>query len=248
MSKINAVAKQSVSLADFCEFVEANPERLQAISEWPELWAKFYALYLNRNLLTDFFNEGLLDTSKFQFGNNYSGQSFLIVKKPGYYIRANVWPPAVYRGEAVAEEQFNRFYVYGDRYAHDHNFDFLTIGYYGPGYVTDLYTYDHRSVRGDVGEAVDLLSEGRHVLSEGSMLLFEKSKDVHVQFPPDQLTISLNFIPDLIPTRRQVMFDVEKKRVVKTEFPSSRRVHMDVLVDLLGSKETKSVYKNIVAD
>lgn len=247
MAKIEAVYKQPISLSEFCAFVEANVERLQAISEWPELWEKFYALYLNRNFLADFFNEGLMDLSTFQVGNNYSGQSFLVVRKPGYYIRANVWPPARFRGAEVAEEHFNRFYVYGERYAHDHNFDFLTIGYYGPGYITDLYTYDYRSIRGCVGEAVDIVPVGQHVLKEGNMLLFEKSKDVHVQFPPDQLTISLNFIPDLKPTRRQIMFDVDSKRVVKTEFSSSRRMHMDVLVDLLGSPRTKSIYKDLVA-
>lgn len=244
MPRIEVDHDDVCSLEEFCAFVDASPERVVDIAHWPELWTKFRALGNNRSLLTDLIHHELEDPDSFQRGNRYSGQTFIVARNPGYYIRANVWPPTLAPGAEATEEHFNRFYVYGERYAHDHNFDFLTVGYYGPGYVTDIYSYDNTHVKGEVGEPVQLHSEGRHVLEEGVMLLFRQGRDIHVQHPPDALTISLNFIPDVAPALTQYMFDVETSTIANMAFVGNRRAHMELLVAELGDDETKRIYRD----
>ena len=243
MALLEVVNDDVCSLDEFCAWVDRSPGRLARIADWPELWSRFYSLRNDRHLLTRFLNRSQDDIAAFQRSNRYSGQTFLLVRKPGYYIRANVWPVALPGGSEVPEEHFNRFYVYGERYAHDHNFDFLTVGYFGPGYVTDLYSYDNTNVQGVVGEEVGLRFEGRRTLTERTMLLFEQGKDVHIQYPPEQMTVSLNFIPDLgRPKLTQFMFDVATSRIAKMQLTGNRSSNLDLLVDEIGTEEVRRIH------
>ncbi len=84
--------------------------------------------------------------------NRYSAQVFPLHRSPrGFYLRANLWPSerdAAYTASGPAA------FSYG--VPHDHNFSFLTTGYFGPGYVSDYYDYDAETVDGRLGEPLDL--------------------------------------------------------------------------------------------
>lgn len=109
--------------------------------------------------------------------------------RPGWFLRANIWPArADYALRASGEAAFS----YG--LAHDHNFDFLTIGYHGPGYVSDYYEQDYDGLAGHRGEAAGLRFVERSALHQGRILHYRRHRDVHCQYPPEQLSISINLM------------------------------------------------------
>lgn len=75
---------------------------------------------------------------------------------------------------------------------HDHNFSFLTLGYFGPGYRSDYWEYDYEAVTGYVGEHVPLVAKGRQQLSPRKIMLYRAHLDVHNQLPPEAMSVSLN--------------------------------------------------------
>lgn len=233
-----------MSLDSFCDWVDAqDPKRLSDIGQWPELWQRLYALHNTKNLVSAFLKEQLNgDLASFQEDNRYSGQTFILARRPGFYLRVNLWPAASDALARLDQQHFNKFYVYGDRYAHDHNFDFLTIGLHGPGYQTDLWSYDNASVTGSIGEQVQLTSNGRQRLAPGTMLLFRKGVDIHTQLAPEALSVSLNFIPEVSPISEQYLFDVHTGRIASIEdlFPRAR--NMEVLVSELGDASVTEAF------
>lgn len=138
--------------------------------------------------------------------NRYSAQVFLLHRSPrGFYLRANLWPAA---GDAVTTASGPAAFSYG--VAHDHNFSFLTIGYLGPGYVSDHYEVDPEAVDGRRGEPLALKFVERSQLSEGKMMLYRAHRDIHRQLPPESLSVSLNIMDegDHVPWRDQYIVDL----------------------------------------
>ncbi|MDO9368062.1 MAG: transposase [Sphingopyxis sp.] len=138
--------------------------------------------------------------------NRYSAQVFLLHRSPrGFYLRANLWPAerdAAYAASGPAA------FSYG--VPHDHNFSFLTAGYFGPGYISDTYDYDPETVDGRLGEPLNLKFVERSQLDEGKMMLYRAHRDIHSQLPPPSLSVSLNIMDegDQIPWRDQYIVDL----------------------------------------
>lgn len=145
--------------------------------------------------------------------NRYSAQVFLLHRsRRGYFIRANIWPAA--RDAAYAASGAAAF-AYG--LPHDHNFHFLTTGYWGPGYVSDYYDYDPEAVDGRLGEPMKLHFVERSTLAEGKMLLYRAHRDVHSQLPPERLSVSLNIMDEgeHVPWRDQYIVDLEHGTIAR---------------------------------
>lgn len=145
--------------------------------------------------------------------SRYSAQVFLLHRSPrGHFLRANLWPAA---NDAAYAASGAAAFAYG--LPHDHNFSFLTTGYWGPGYVSDYYDYDAEAVDGYVGEPLNLQFVERGSLSEGKMMLYRAHRDIHSQLPPDRLSVSLNIMEegDHIPWRDQYIVDLERGTVAK---------------------------------
>jgi len=141
--------------------------------------------------------------------NRYSAQVFLLHRSPrGFYLRANLWPAA---GDAVTTASGPAAFSYD--VAHDHNFSFLTIGYFGPGYVSDYYEVDPEAVDGRRGEPLALKFIERSQLSEGRMMLYRAHRDIHRQLPPESLSVSLNIMDegDHVPWRDQYIVDLSRQ-------------------------------------
>jgi len=141
--------------------------------------------------------------------NRYSAQVFLLHRSPrGFYLRANLWPAA---GDAVTTASGPAAFSYG--VAHDHNFSFLTVGYFGPGYVSDYYEVDPEAVDGRRGEPLTLKFVERSKLSEGKMMLYRAHRDIHRQLPPESLSVSLNIMDegDHVPWRDQYIVDLGRQ-------------------------------------
>ncbi|MDL4454757.1 hypothetical protein QRZ34_27360 [Klebsiella michiganensis] len=93
--------------------------------------------------------------------------------------------------------------------AHDHNFDFWTVNFTGSGYRTRLYNYDYEGVVGINGETVTLNCYGDKKLTQDTVMFYIRSKDVHTQYPPDELSASLNLIVKSVKAPHQYEFEIE---------------------------------------
>jgi hypothetical protein len=139
--------------------------------------------------------------------SRYSSQVIMLHRaSEKYFIRANFWPSE--RDSVFRASGHSPFFYH---VPHDHNFSFLTVGYFGPGYWSDYYEYDPETVVGLPGEKVDLRFVERSRLEPGKVMLYRAHRDVHDQLPADAMSVSINImhaVPGL-PFLNQYRFDVK---------------------------------------
>lgn len=172
----------------------------------------------------------------------YSPQSFFIATGTfscgsGFILRGNLWFAAKFENENRSMEDA----VYSYENCHDHNFDFLTIGYSGPGYKTDLFRYEVDDVFGLTNEAVGLHPEGSAILGPSKVLYFARSRDVHTQLYPEEMSISINLLiqdREYIASSAQYEFDVARGTISQTIYSSSMHgVSLAYLAGKFGATE-----------
>lgn len=206
---IDSTSDKVATLADIFEYFSGiDVSDRDAILEGAPV---LRALANNRTFLVERIVHELKDVAALQQTNQYSSQVFSLGRGRNFFMRANFWPAA---RDTVLQTSGPRSFFYG--VPHDHNFDFLTVGYMGPGYWSDFYEYDHDQVAGYPGEIVPLRFTGREALPMGRMMLYHASVDVHSQMPADSFSISLNVIvdfPEKISTINQYFFDLESYRI-----------------------------------
>jgi hypothetical protein len=174
-------------------------------------------------------------------------QSFILGISRGFMVRANIWLPPKLTGSA-ADAYYKRIYSYD--LAHNHDFHFLTVGYYGPGYETDLYQANADALRGEPGEAVQLSSHQREQLTPGRVIYFKAYDDVHIQHEPAELSVSLNLLfTGERRVRDQLVFDVEKAKVIgpPTAGVSGRWRGAVGMSALVGNERTWQLLEEIAA-
>lgn len=103
-----------------------------------------------------------------------------------FVIGADIWPSVM--DHAVLA---NGPEAFGYGRLHDHNFDFLRAGYFGPGCEVDNYEYDTGTMTGWLGEPVSLHSLGRSRLGPGRLFHYRAHRDVQCQHPPKSLSVTL---------------------------------------------------------
>ncbi len=191
------------------------------------LWLR--RLTNNRTFLGDL----LIDQLKNRANDNtiesgYGPQAIVLSPKRGnVFLRANIWPS---EQDQCFEASGAETFVYG--VPHDHNFSFLTSGYFGPGYRSDYYIYDYEKTVGFVGEKPELRFVERSALSEGKMMLYRAHLDIHSQIPPESLSVSLN-VMHVDPVQSwfdQYGFDLEKGELTKVLSPNSTEVFLRAAV------------------
>lgn len=168
-----------------------------------------------------------------------TGQSIVLGHRGPFVLRLNFWNqpsknPAIRHIEmdALSYER-----------AHDHNFNLLTIGCFGPGYVTDIFSYNRDSIEGKIGEEVALNSEGSFQLEVGDLLFFESCKDVHIQHIPTDFSVSLNLIAQTrkMLDQEQFFFDTDKKNI--SGYVEAKTTRIIGLLNI--AKNFKSIDANI---
>lgn len=147
-------------------------------------------------------------------------QTFLVGSSARFSVRINVWPP-IKNSEFVSQE--SALYAYG--LAHNHDFNFLTIGYYGGGYTTDLYQIAPEETLLPPGSTVNLKNYRCERLSEGRVIAFSAFEDLHTQYPPEELSISINLIPKRNPVGYdQAIFDTDVSKLVERVNTAAGRI------------------------
>lgn len=156
--------------------------------------------------------------------SGYGPQAIILSPRRGnVFIRANIWPS---QSDHCFQASGARTFVYG--VPHDHNFSFMTSGYFGPGYNSDYFEYDYGDVLGLPGEQPNLRFVERSQLSQGKMMLYRAHIDIHNQIPPESLSVSLNImhVDDMQGWFDQYGFDLDKGAITKVLSPNSSEVFM----------------------
>jgi hypothetical protein len=186
----------------------ADPDAL------PGYAALLAGLSANRSFLADRVMAELKASYERQLDDNRYSAQVLLLHRSGrrFFLRANLWP--AHRDYAYAASGPAAFSY---EVPHDHNFNFLTIGHLGPGYVSDYYDYDAEAVDGCEGETMKLTFTERSALSEGKVMLYRAHRDIHSQYPPDSLSISLNIMEEgaHVPWRDQYIVDLARGTIAK---------------------------------
>lgn len=214
------------SLVDWCESPAFDPSHEEGLAAAAPMLA---GLAANRNFLADIAIAELKTRCRGQRQDNpYSAQVMLLRPPRGKYVlRAAFWPST--RDHVVRMSGTAPFLYH---VPHDHGFDFLTVGYLGPGYWSDYYDYDVEPVAGAVGERVALRFVERSALTEGKMLLYRANRDIHAQRPADSLSISLNILATAPHQgwRRQYRFDLKREIIAEVMTVSSAQMLLEIAV------------------
>ena len=221
--------KASISLEEYIDFCESHPEMKKpeaAIAHADEL----LKLCNNRSFLAEYFAGQLCNLADFQKGNDYKPPTFVLHYGSYYAIRAVAWLPV----EELAADELLSYYD-----GHDHNFDFLTCSYFGSGYRTVIYEYDHDKVMGYPGERVELRFREDTDFPVGKLMYYHASRDVHTQYPPDDLSISVNLIlPRPGEPELQYFFNVKEQTILGHVNELSLRNSIFRTVQALGDENS----------
>ena len=169
------------------------------------------------------------------YDDAYGPQSIVLGRpnEANCFLRANIWPG---RGDTMLQASGGEAFAYG--MAHDHNFHFLTLGYFGPGYWSDHWEADYPAIAGYRGEPVALRPLGRHRLAPGQIQLYRAHLDVHAQLPADSLSISLNVMHThgAQAWLDQYRFDTAKGEVAAVLSNGSSEAFLRIAVGLGGAE------------
>lgn len=173
-----------------------------------------------------------------------SAQALFLGDGRNFYVRANIWPSSADLASGrVNQDQFTY------HLAHDHNYNFMTVGYHGPGYTTEIYEYDYDKVEGYVGEKVDLRFVERVHFTKGMVMLYRAGVDVHTQLPPDDLAITLNLMVATpgVRLRDQYFFDLARGTILDHpgELDTSRRISIVRMAGQVGNGDTRELLDDL---
>lgn len=207
------VSEQSDQKIEMQEFVEVCTSQMDPDDEESVIamapWLK--RLSNNKSILIDHINMNLRNSAWVDRLGGYSSQSFVLETMANAFVRVNVWEQSrEYDGDTFWEDAL---YSYG--LPHNHNFQLLTAGYWGPGYRTEIHEVDPDEIVGYAGERVRIRFLERTGLPEGKVMYYRRSRDVHSQIAPEEFSISLNLMPAdrLVATTEQFEFDVRNGRI-----------------------------------
>jgi len=186
----------------------------------------------NRDFLGDMLIEELTARRADENAKNFYGPQVVMLAPPDggdFFMRANIWPS---EDEHMMRASGGASFVYG--FPHDHNFDFLTLGYFGPGYWSDYYEYDFEEVTGSRHEPVDLRFVERSALDQGKIMHYRAHRDVHAQLPAQSLSVSINIMHagGAQGWMDQYHFDVEEMQIGRIVSNGSSEAFMRVAVGL----------------
>ncbi|MBS3929147.1 MAG: transposase [Sphingomonadales bacterium] len=223
-------------LAEACEAIEAagfDPGDEDSLHH-AALWLR--RLGNNRAFLGDLLIEQLAQRHRDDLGGSAYSPQVVVLSQPyrDFYLRANIWPSA---DEHMVRASGTSAFAIG--LPHDHNFNFLTLGYFGPGYWSDYYLYNYEEVVGWTGEPVPSLRfVERSRLEQGKLMLYRAHLDVHTQLPADSLSVSLNVMHShgAQGWLDQYRFDTEQGTVAGLLGPPPSEAFLRVAVGLGGAE------------
>jgi len=189
----------------------------------------------NRDFLADIMLRELAGRHKAEDAAGAYGPQVIMLSPLGreFFIRAAIWPSPQ---EHLFRASGGGAFVY--ELPHDHNFDFLTYGYFGPGYASDYYEYEYEDVAGAIGERAGLRFVERGQLTPGKIMHYRAHRDVHSQLPPEAMSVSLNVMHagGAQGWTDQYRFDCERDEIAGVLSPGATEVFLRIAVGLGGAE------------
>lgn len=181
----------AIGLEELVEALDATRFDARDEEEFAALGPLLARLGRNRDFLAELAIGELKGRCEAQHsGNGYGAQVILLHPPNGRTVlRANFWPA---RADPVVRASGTDAFFYD--LPHDHNFPFLTYGYLGPGYWSDYFEYEVGAIAGVPEEDARLRFVERSRLEPGKLMLYRMRRDIHVQLPPDDFSVSLNIL------------------------------------------------------
>jgi hypothetical protein len=197
----------------------------------------------NQTFLGDLLIDELKRQQRDDSGENSYGPQVIMLRPSGkgdFFIRANIWPS---EDEHAMRASGGGAFVYLQ--PHDHNFNFLTVGYFGPGYWSNYYEYEYEDVVGYRSEPVALRFIERSRLHQGKIMLYRAHIDVHDQAPADALSISINIMhtSGAQAWLDQYSFDLENHRIGRIISNGSSEAFLRIAVGM-GCPEARDLAEN----
>lgn len=242
---LNCQDTDSIELDELVEFLFDNNIQPMDQASLAAAAPMLRKLSNNRSFLAERACEELKDFRNLQTANTYSAQVFMLYlpqrRGQAFFIRACFWPSNA--DQVVKTSGTDPFFYHKP---HDHNFNFLTVGYHGPGYCSDYYEYDYDSCDGVCGETVSLNFIEQSCLSKGKVLLYRAFTDIHNQLPADSFSVSLNIMENSIRASMmdQYAFDL-KTGQISGLINRSSAVSIFSTVAALGRGEQLEVLRSI---
>lgn len=127
-----------------------------------------------------------------------------------FSLSASIWPGL---DDPILQDSGPEAFAYG--LAHDHNHDFLVLGYFGPGLEFEDHEYDYGAVAGWPGEPVALTSLGRSVLEPGQLAHYRAHRDIHRVHAPRSLSVTMTLAHENAATgwMDHYLFDLDRSRI-----------------------------------
>jgi hypothetical protein len=238
---ISGSTTRVVGIDEFIDYAHTNID-LHDMDSVAAAAPMFRALANDRELVVRQLNRQIKAQYKSQ--SVASAQVIYVGEGRDFYIRANVWPSnADIASGRVYQDQF------AYNLAHDHNYNFMTVGYLGPGYITEIYEYDYERLEGYVGEKVEFRFLERKHFHGDMVMLYRASKDVHIQMPPDDLSVTLNFMVSTpeVRLRDQFFFDLQSRTLMDypAELDASRRISVLKMAGHVGNDNTRQLLDDL---
>ncbi len=198
------------------------------------------ALSSQKYLLRHLFEQSLMAFAAAEPRQMITSQQFILGQNEFCAVRVNLWPTL--DGTETHKEDELKIHSYED--AHDHNFDFLTIGHFGPGYDTDIYTYDRESVSGFSGEEVDMTFTSSERLDIGKTLWFFSGVHIHTQGVPQSPSASINIVfkDPLENSKPQFYFDLNQRKIRRlTDNTTSKQVNFLDMCEVIDTELSRDI-------
>ncbi|MDI1296586.1 MAG: hypothetical protein PSY12_12000 [bacterium] len=149
-------------------------------------------------------------------------QSFILMQCNEFMLRINLWFPETKLPSSVLERYDDYFSV---GVCHNHNFDFFTLGILGRGYTSKFF--ETADVLGEKwrGDEIDFSRSWEVSLAQGVSIFVKRDSQFHVQFAPEDFSISLNLIPrqKILDDDRQFIMCRDMRTIDKVLMPISSR-------------------------
>jgi hypothetical protein len=233
---IDIADNAAISLAECTDALNARGFRPMDEENLLHAAGQLRRLGNNRSFLGDLIVEELAASHREETeGNSYGPQVIMLAPADGgdFFMRAALWPSA---DDYMLRASGGPSFVYG--LPHDHNFDFLTLGYFGPGYWSDYYEFDYEEVAGWRGEPVALRPLGRKRLEPDTIMHYRAHRDVHTQHPAESLSATINIIHagGAQAWLDQYSFDCEQSRLGRILSNGSSEAFIRIAVGLGGEE------------
>jgi hypothetical protein len=231
-----------IGLEEYLDYVETSLD-LNDFSSLEGGAPMFKRLLNNKNMLRDRVNTELKSWRDFQRDNGYSGMVLLLAANEQYVIRANIWKPAAeYSREWLSDDQ-----VFSYLNVHNHNFSFMTGGYFGAGYNTSIWEWDEGGRERGGGEHVDLRFLEHTSLPEGKIMLYRTTADIHRQEHASALSISLNLMVRPPPGGpKQYRFDLETSTISSSSLAeATTRMAICDIAAMIADENTTQILSDI---